>query len=134
MGGFGFWYFVQILYRAPWYYYASTTITLFIEIAIVYCAPFITWAMDLQWVAGETFWSEYTVIIVIRWAVVIVFQLPLLLSCISSIIYSLNFFIYAIRKALSMAQRVHRHRNPDGTFAVNHEEPARRRGRPAKNK
>ena len=134
VGGFGFWFLLIILYRAPWYYYVSTTITLFIEIAIIYCAPFITWAMDLKWAAGETFWSEYSVVIALRWTVVIVFQLPLLLSCFSSTIYFMSFIVYSMRKALLMVQKVHRNRNPDGTFASSQEEPVKRRGRPSKSR
>ena len=90
--------------------------------------------MDLKWAAGETFWSEYSVVIALRWTVVIVFQLPLLLSCFSSTIYFMSFIVYSMRKVLVMIQKVHRTRNPDGTFASSEEEPVRRRGRPSKNR
>ena len=34
-----------------------------LEIAIIYCAPFLLWALDLDWTAGETFLSEYSAVI-----------------------------------------------------------------------
>lgn len=120
----------MILYRSPWYFYASTTVTLFLEIAIIYCAPFITWIFDLKWSAGETFFSEYSVVIALRWLIVIIFQLPLLLNCFSTIILFFNFIVYSMRKVLIIAKS--RSRNPDGTFAEEEEGP-KRRGRP-KNK
>ena len=109
-------------------------VTLLLEIAIIYCAPFITWVLDLKWSAGETFFSEYSVVIALRWFIVIIFQLPLLLNCFSTIIYFFNFIVYSMRKALAMAKKIqYRNRNPDGTFAEDENLIPKRRGRP-KNK
>ena len=71
----------MVLYRAPWYFYASATITLFLECVIIHGAPFIIWAMNVHWKAGDTLMSEYSVVIGLRWCVVLLFQLPLFMSC-----------------------------------------------------
>ena len=127
----------MILYRAPWYYYVSTTLALLLEIAIIYCSPFLTWALDLNWKAGDTFLSEYSVVIALRWTVVLIFQLPMLFYCFSALISTIQLFIYSLRNVLAIAKKFQngRNRNPDGSFAPEHDSgnSARRRGRPPKN-
>ena len=107
-----------------------------LEIAIIYCAPFLLWALDLDWTAGETFLSEYSAVIALRWSVIFIFQLPMLFYCFSAIISFVQLLLYLLRKAFIFAQKIQkvRNRNPDGSFAPDDEQAApKRRGRPPKN-
>lgn len=127
----------MILYRAPWYYYVSTIVTLGLEISIMYSAPFVIWAFTLPWAAGDTFLSEYAIVIALRWTVVFIFQLPMLLSCLAAFVSSFQLIVYGLRRVLLLANKVRngRNRNPNGTFAPDTDEeqiPIKRRGRPTK--
>ena len=127
----------MILYRAPWYYYATTTFCLFLECLVIYGAPFILWAINVNWHAGETFMSEYSIVIGLRWGFVIIFQLPMLIGCFSTAFSAFNLVVHTLRKAALFAQKVQnsRSRNQDGTFASensDYQSTTRRRGRPTK--
>ena len=81
--------------------------------------------------------SEYAIVIGLRWVVVVVFQLPLLVSCLSTISAAFSLMIYSLRKVAAFARKTSRNRNANGTFAVeDHIIPSnssgRRRGRPPK--
>ena len=80
--GYGIWIFCHIIHQSSRQYFAVTFITLALEISILSFAPWFIWLMDAPFKAGETFLSQYSLVIMIRWLVVLIFQLPLLTSII----------------------------------------------------
>ena len=91
------------------------------------------WILGLQYKAGETFLSEYSAIIMMRWTIVLVFEFQLLIEVFRVIISMLELSIYSLRRVASFAGDLKRRRsrNTDGTFA-SESEIDRRPGRPRK--
>ena len=129
--GYSFWTFCLILYQSPWYHYASTGAALILEEALIFFGAWIFWIMGLPNKAGETFLSEYSLIIGLRWMIVLVFQFQLLIEIFRLFLSMLELVVYFLRRLAFLASDVKkiRTRNDDGTFAPNHRKPV---GRPRK--
>lgn len=103
------------------------------ETLIIQCAPFIIWALNAKWKAGETLMSEYVLIIGLRWTIVLIFQFPLLWSCCSTVASAIDLLFHGLRKLATLLKKRGRNRNDDGTFSVEEEgSNNKRRGRPPK--
>lgn len=104
-------------------------VTFVLEKTVMLMAPYLIWYLDLDYKAGETVISEYSFIIAMRWAIITIFQLPLLITAINTILLFCNSAIGGIQKLADYAKR--RPRAADGTFVASTSRPP---GRPRKNK
>ena len=87
--------------------------------------PYVIWYMDLPYQAGVTIISEYSVILTMRWIIIVVLQLPLLLSFFNAAVTVVNLLLNSLQKLADFANRSPR--AADGTFI-----PSRLPGRPRK--
>lgn len=108
-------------------------VTFILENILIVVAPYIKWYLDLEWEAGVSLFSEYSIIIAMRWIIIIVFQLPLLIAVFHLNITCINLVLDGMRKLNEMANRQtygqNNHRAADGTFIATTSRPP---GRPRK--
>ena len=123
VSGYSIWFFCLLLYNSPIKYYYFVFVTLILENLILVFAPWFFWLLDANVKAGETFVSEYSIIVIIRWAVVLLLEFPLFSATIEFIVSLLNRLINTLKKLGNGEQP----RNSDGTFSSN------RLGRPKRN-
>ena len=82
LSGYGIWVGCLIINKAQVKYFIVTFAILAVEIFIITVAPWFCWAMDLPFRAGVTIISEYSLVIFIRWFVVLIFQYAIFSSII----------------------------------------------------
>ena len=72
--------------------------TLVLELVVITMAPSFWWLIDAPYLAGTTFISEYSLIILLRWMVILTFQYQLF-SYILNLAFGLaTFVINTLRK------------------------------------
>ena len=106
----------MIIFLSPWHHYVATACALILEETIFYGGSWVFWLVDSPNKAGETFVSEYTLIISIRWITVLIFQRSLLIEVIKMTLSIFSLVIYGLRKLIYLTKSG-RERNSDGTFA-----------------
>ena len=123
LSGYSIWILCLLLYNSPRKYYYFTIGTLILENLIIAFGPWFFWLLDAPVKAGVTFISEYTIIITVRWAVVLILEFPLFSSILQLVVSIINRILNTLRRLGDSEQP----RNADGTFS------STRLGRPKRN-
>ena len=111
--GYTIWIICLLIYKAPRKYYFFTALTLALETSIITFGPYFIWLTDAPFKAGISFISEYSVIIAIRWIVVVLLEFEMFQS-ILHFLYSLCDKVLKTLRSIGSEQP----RNADGTFAA----------------
>ena len=78
-------------------FYFITSVCLILEIVIMSCAPWLFWMTDAPFRAGQTFISEYSIILLLRFLIILIFQRRLLSSIIHLIVGFFKRLLLSIR-------------------------------------
>ena len=112
--GYGIWTICLICHQSSKNYFVITLVTLALEITILTFAPWFIWLMDAPYQAGTTFVSQYSLIIFIRWFVVLIFQYTLISS-------TVNFFLGLVTQLLETLTKLSHHSAADTPNLQNEE-------------
>ena len=95
-------------------FYFFTGITLLLEVGIISIGPWFVWLVDAPVKAGVTLVSEYSIIVAMRWTVILLLQFDMFQSVLLFFYSIINKILLALRNLGDNEQP----RNSDGTFAT----------------
>lgn len=123
----------HLLHQSSRNYILTTLAALILEVFILTIAPWFIWLMDLPYQAGVTLVSQYSIVILIRWLTVLLFQYDLFVSILNFTFGLASKFLEALRHAAgrySTNSTVDETQNP--LVPVDPNKPERKVGRPRK--